>query len=219
MKKKILCSILIACLLIPCLFMLSACKDANDNSNKNLATSFCLLQQNETLNIGTTEKLKNYQDTKTEQYYITCPISATVTLRRSPYYDDYYDCVRYDDGLWYRWELNQTTDNFLIGNKTIITTKTYSYLVYGQETNNLVVRSTTKTETKYDFTTKEFSKPCNITYYLNGYFDSIQTLQELFPELYSLLEISENNKFYIETPKITYQYSENTYKDTYFYFT
>lgn len=209
MKKKISIFLMI-CLLIPCVFMLCAC------NNKDLTTSLTLLKQDQTLNIGTNIKLKNYKETKTEEFYLECPVSANVVLRRT-LTNNRPDCAEYNN-QWYYWEVTTITDNFLIGNKTIITSGTYSYLFFGTDNNNIVVKTTTKVETKYDFTTKEFSKECAITYNLNGYFFSIHELQSKAPDLYSKLTISDTNKFYIQEPKTTYSYSEDTYKDTYFYF-
>ncbi len=218
MKIKTLCMVLTVCLMIPCLCLLSACGDNNKDGLKSVSTSFCLLEKNQTLNIGSNTKFTNSIDTRTEEYYLTYPVSATVNLRR--YSSNSYnntELVQYGSS-WYWWEVTTNNDNILLGHKIITTTKVYSYLVYGTDNTDIVVKSTTRVETTYDFQTGSYSKPCDITYNLNGYFTSISVLKSQAPELYNALTVSSSNNFYVAEIKTTYNYTENTYNNTYFYF-
>lgn len=214
MKKKILSVILLICVLLPCMFFATACKDKED---KSLTTNFCLLQKGQTLNIGSSIKLKNNKDSITEKYYIRYPVSANVVLQRSMY-NNGSNYVQHE-GYYYFWQTSTTYDNFLVGNKTVETSTIYSYLIYGTDDSNIVVKSSTSVETGYDFSAKQIELPCEINYNLNGFFSSIENLKETVPVLYDKLTVTESNKYYIENPRTSYSYTENTYKDTYFYFT
>ena len=225
MKKKILIFLLVFCFLFPCVSMLCGCKN---NDKKSLAPSFSLLQRGQTLNIGTSNKFTNYQTTTTKDYYLTYTKSATATLYRhsSSYYNYYNGTSNYSntmtfpffyDGMYYRWEITEVTDNMLMGSKTETKIVTYEYLIFGED-KNIVVRTTTQNETTYNFSVRECNIPCNMTYNLSGYFSSIEDLKEKAQYIYDGLTVQEYNKYYIEEPKTNYTYNESTYNDTYFYF-
>ena len=87
MKKRFL-TIALLCLLLPCVFMLSAC------SEENFAT-FTDLAKDQTLNIGSDTKLKNVQDTSVDRYYIEYGKSIDVILHRSSYQQNENYVVKY----------------------------------------------------------------------------------------------------------------------------
>ena len=72
MKKKFLSVLLIFYFIIPCIFILRGCNNANNNNPNNEVSvpKFCLLQQGQTLNVGTSSKFTNNQYTTTENYYL-----------------------------------------------------------------------------------------------------------------------------------------------------
>ena len=211
MKKRIFSILLVFCFVIPCMFMLSGCKDKKD---EDLVSKFSLLQQGQTLNVGTSNKFTNNQYSTTQNYYLEYAKSATAVLEKVS--SSYSNSFHYD-GNYYRWNITKVTDNMLLGTKTVTTIRTYEYLTFGED-KNIVVRLTTQTDTSYDFSAKEYEKACDVSYNLGSYFSSIQDLKEKAPHLYDALTVRESNKYYIETPKTTYSYTEDTYKDTYFYF-
>lgn len=215
MKKRIFSFLLVFCFVIPCMFILSGC--SKDKEDSDLVPKFCLLQQGQTLNVGTSNKFTNSQYTTTENYYLEYVKSATATLYiKSSIYET--GPTFYYNGQHYCWSIrDENTENLLLGNKIETITTTYEYLTYG-ENKNVIIRKTIKTDTSYDFSMGEYEKPCQITYNLGGFFESIQDLKEKAPHIYEGLIVSKNNKYYIEEPKTTYSYSENDYQNTYFYF-
>ena len=211
MKNKILSLVLLVCCLVSCSFFLTGCKDGEE---EKFAT-FTELGAGDTLFVGDFGSFKNYKSTVVEEYYLSFPTLTNVTLLRSSYSNNDYI---YYDGYYYYWNVSTTQDNILMGNRTVITSKSYSYLVHGENNSNIVVRTTTKVETKYDFTTGMIEKPCEVVYDLNGYFATINDLKGKTRELYEKLSVRETTKKYVSSPKTTYSYSENTYNNTYFYF-
>jgi len=210
MKKRII-TIALLCLLLPCVFMLSAC------SEENFAT-FTDLAKDQTLNIGLDTKLKNVQDTSVDRYYIEHRKSIDVILHRSSYQQN-ENYVGYN-GYYYYWTTdNLITDNLELGDMTTKTTITYSYLVFGKDKTDITVKTTVKQEVSYSFATGEYETNCSVSYDLNGYFSSIDDLKTKVPTLADKIPANEIDKHYIKVPKTTYQYDAQTYNDTYFYFT
>ena len=212
MKNKLL-RLLFVCFLIPCLFLLPACSKNNEPEDK--FSEFIDLKAGQTLNIGNSTKFKNYKTEQIEEYYITYPALAIVTLNRTSSYSSNYV---YYDNYYYYWTIEETNENLLLGNKIITTSYLYSYLVYGSDYSSIVVRTTTTTETNYDFELRDFTKKCDIEYDFNGYFSSLKDVKEQVPDLAGKLSLNTSNRFYIPNIKTTYSYSKNTYNDTYFYF-
>lgn len=217
MRKKILSLVLIACVLIPSVFVLGACQTKGDDSQKESVSTFTQLAKDKTLYVGSYGIFKNSQYSTTEECYLTYPVSAKLTLSRSYYKQNDYD-IEYN-GYWYRWSAPEYTEtNVLLGNKTITTTKTYSYVTYGVENKDITVKTKTEVKTKFDFTPGQIQKITDIQYVLNDYFSSINDLMIECQELYKKVGIKTTNKYYVTTPKTTYTYTENTYTNTYFYF-
>lgn len=222
MKKKIFNFILAICLILPCSLLFISCGKNDNNSNNNSTqnntinyTKFTTLEQNQTLNIGTTLSFKNNQSSKTENYYLEYLNKVTFVLCRSSYQIG-TESVLYD-GYYYYWDYETEFDNELVGTQTTTVTTTYSYLIYG-ENEHITVKSTTETAVTNDFNTKMISKAFTTEYQLFGYFASITELATACPELVKQLPTTTTIKHLIPTPETTYSYTEDTYRNTYFYF-
>lgn len=203
--------VVVFCFIVPSLLLTTSCTD------KDPTTAFCNLEEGQTLNVGSYTKYKNYQETRDENYYVEYYSNSEVTLERYTY--QYSSYSFYYDGYYYVWEYDTTKNNYLVGTKTILISTIYSYLLYGSDNNSIVVKKTQKTKTILNFTTREVELPCEITYKLNGYFNSIQELQNKALGLFEKLKISPTTKHIIEEPVVSYDYSEQAHNNTYYYFT
>ena len=212
MKKKILSLLLLVCLLVPCSLVLTGCKDKEPDK----FATFTELGAGDTLFVGQSAKFKNYRSADVEDYYLTYPALAIASLARTTSSSYSYDSVYYN-GYYYYWNIEKTNENLLLGQKTTVTSKSYSYMIYGKDNTNIVVKTTTKIETTYNFKCGMIEKPCEVVFDLNGYFGSVSDLKTKSLDLYNKVQVSDTTKHYIAAPKTTYSHSENTYNDTYFY--
>ncbi len=211
MKKRII-TIALLCLLLPCAFLLSAC--GGDNF-----VTFTELAKDQTLNIGLDTKFKNVQDVSVDKYYIEYRKSVNVNLYRTSYQQSGGDYIEYN-GYYYYWTTDSVVTDYLeLGDATTKTTVTYSYLVFGKDKTDITVKTTMKQEVSYSFAAGEYQTNCSISYDLNNYFSSIDDLKTKTPALADKIPANEINKHYVKTPRTTYSYNSQTFKDTYFYFT
>lgn len=204
--KKVLA--LLLCLLSS--FGLVACKGEGGNSLVSLG-------KDETLVVGE-KKFVNVTDTTTQQSmlayisrkkYVLCRSASALGLTRF---------VRYSDGFYY-WDVEKEYDERVIGKETIVSTITYSYLPFGQDNENILVKKTVEMAKSFDYKGGEIEIKPEVKFVLNGYFSSIDTLRESCVELYNLLGDYKTENYYIDVTvpdETTVSYEQFT--DTYYYF-
>ena len=201
---------LIVILLCLCsLFTFAAC---GSNTNK-----FVELADNQTLFIEN-NMFKNYSETVTTSQFLTYEASAVYNLHRLTY--SVTDSVLYE-GYYYYWDKNVTTDELYLGTATTTYTCKYTYLEYGINKENIVVKSTLTKEISYDYEGGCFkTMPIVCAINMNGYFtSSFDTLKTTCLELAKKIDDSTSKKYYIDTttpPEVTT--NKQAYTSTYYYF-
>ena len=181
---------------------------------KKETNSFIDLKKKQSLFVGADNSFVNSEITTTTESSLTYTLSVAYTLRRATYFVE--NSVSYQS-YYYYWEVGEVTDNQILGNKTVTTSTTYSYLPYGED-ENIMVKAKTEVKTEYSYkggwVEKSFAYQTN----LNGYFSSFSTLENFCPELADNIDTSGTKKYYIDvtTPTATYINVED-FKATYYY--
>lgn len=204
--KKLLA--LLLCLL-SC-FGLVACKGEGGNSLVSLG-------KDETLVVGE-KKFVNVTDTTTQHSTLVYISRKEYVLHRSASSVGLTDFVEYSDKFYY-WGIEKEYDEQLLGTETIVSTITYSYLPFGQDYENILVKKTVETAKSFDHKGGEIEIKPDVKFVLNGYFSSIDTLRASCIELYNLLGDYETENYYIDVTapdETTVSYEQFT--DTYYYF-
>jgi len=206
--KKI--AILLICLFS--IFSFAACGGGKETEE------FQKLELGQTLFVGNNNMFKNYIDAEATKEYLSYEKSVTYTLNRTNF-NGGTSYVPYN-GYYYYWSSPTTiTDQELLGIKTIYTSYKYSYLPYGQNNENIVVKTTITVETNFDFVGGFITKERECITKLNNYFESIDDMKAKCPDLLAKIDLEESKQYYVDTtlPAISSS-SRQTFTSTYFYF-
>lgn len=176
---------------------------------------FIPLEDDQTLCVGS-YIFMNYENKTTSTTYLTFTKKITYRLVSS-YYSNGTQSVEYN-GRYYYWEKSETTDEEILGNKTVKTTVLYSYLPY-TNAENIAVKSTQITSTSFDYAGGFVTKPYDLSIDFSNYFSSAEDLKNALPDLYNQLPAKAEKTYYIDVTVVpTTQTSTQTYTSTYYYF-
>ena len=203
--KKIRVLLLCVC----SVFAFSACSDAKTNS-------FISLKDDQTLFIGSDKMLKNHQDTLVTDKYLTYEKDVTYTLYRSSNFVN-NDSVYYQ-GYYYYWSTNIVREEEYLGKEEVNTIYNVSYLPYGEDDQNLVVKITAKRITSYNYEGGYIEKSRNCVVNLNSYFNSFEDLKTKCNDIAVKIDNSNSKKYYVDVtvPNETEAYQQE-FISTYFY--
>lgn len=197
------------------LFLTLGCSKTNDSDNIPALTE---LTSNQVLVIGT-ESFRNYEDITSSKSYLTQIIHYNYELlRTSNVYTSSNKYVFYNN-YYYYWNITPTTQDYLLGNKTVSTSYKYSYIIYEDDVSLLLKTETIKKET-FDYTSKWIDLPFNYYLDLNGYFASLNDLEIKCPDLLNLIDVDGTKKYYVDADspvnvsKTTQKYSNTYYIET-----
>ena len=70
-----------------------------------------------------------------------------------------------------------------VGKKTVTTEITYSYMPYGRDNYSVVVQTTTKTKTTYNYQSHWETFSSNVVINLNGFFENVNEFKLALPTL------------------------------------
>ena len=204
--KKFLC--LVMCLTL--LISLSSCFSKNTDD-------FKALKNDQVLHIGNVS-YKNQDTSITNTYILRVEKKVTYTLEKtnSNYYESYEGYAKIGDYTYYFVPTVETKEEAL-GNITEKISIKYEYMPYS-ETENIVLKTIKTTQKIYDFADEGFvEKPRTYEINLNGYFDSVDELMTIAPELFSTVDTSETKKYYFEVGKPPITTTQTKKFETYFY--
>ena len=180
--------------------------------------TFTELENGKTLYVydatSTPHKFYNYEDSNSIPQFLPYEREVTYSLYRTDTYRP--NAVLYN-GYYYSWEKQGVvTDYVELGNKTVTESYVYSYLPYG-DGNNIAVKCTITTKTVCDYEDSILKKDCKVTTYLNGYFDSMEKLEELCPQLAQRIEGANVAELRVDATTPSYvTYNTNTYMDVFY---
>ena len=211
MKKQLIASILLVAIIFAS-FALTACSNTSSGANK-----FIELKDSEHIKVGSVKQpFMNYESRDESIGTLTYVVSATYTLRRTTSSYSLPALYVSYEGYYYYWESDVRNDTIELG--TITTTKLtkYSYLPYS-ENENVIIKKTQTTKTSYDYSGGWIEKPASVTINLSGYFNNFADLREECPALASLIDATENRKYYVDTYTPEQIQSTEQFYDSYYY--
>ncbi len=185
--KKFICFLLLAITILP----LFSC--TNDIETNN---TFTRLKDNEVLTANNSRYMNLETETETiqELEYI---ISVSYTLYRSSYSPSSTNTSIYYNGYYYYWIASSITEKEQLGLQTVKSTTVYEYLPL-VESESVVIRSITKTETTFDYKGGWIEKDVEVKTNLSGFFSSFDILKTDCPELAELIDTDNTRKYYID---------------------
>ena len=201
--------LLVVLLVLVAIFAFTAC--GNDTN------SFTELSGNQTIFVGNSNSFTNIHDEYTENQYLEYVAYRKYTLNRSTY--DYNGNGVLIGDYYYYWSIQNTYDDLYLGTKTTKTSIEYSYLPYGEEQCNILIKSIQTTSYEFSYESEIIETSFDYSFELNNYFTSFTALKTASSELAALADISSKTKHYVDAdePVTTYR-NVQTYTNTFYYF-
>ena len=172
----------------------AACNNSTAPTVDTGANTFTLLEKSQTLYVGEDIAcFKNFETTHTYPQYLTYTKEINYELHRSAFYPSSSAYVEFDN-YYYYWTSTKSVEEEYLGVQTVKITTNYSYLSRGADSDSLVVKTKTVTETSYDYTGGYMNYTRIVNVNLNGYFISTFDMASLCPDIAKLIDRSTSEK-------------------------
>ncbi len=213
MRKLIICLLCLACI-----FSLTACGDRETKVEvTNVVKEFSPIGE-KTLFVGDHAYFVNSKDTQEEVQYLTYIADVKYTLYRS-YYQNGNDSYVQIGNYYYYWQTDITYDELYLGKCNTITTITHNFYTFGEENENIVVKTKKEVESVYTYQGGARSMTFTFEVNLNGYYASFAELAQASSLLASQINRSGIKQYYVDTTYPTSTtYDVQSFTGTFFYF-
>ncbi len=208
--KRVVTFVVVFCFLI----ILFGC--SNKSSPESTTREYKSLTKEQVLVLSTGERFANNTTTEESDSYLTKIIARTYNLVKSSSQTNFPGEVQYQS-YWYRITSTQTTDQELLGKRTVAVDTNYAYLIYTED-ESLSVKTTTVTKTTFDYKGGWVERYYQRTINLNGYFASEEELYSVIPEFASQIDSDNIEKYYIDVTVPTATITNYQQVNTFYYF-
>jgi hypothetical protein len=204
----------IAVLLLATIMLMSLISCGADGPIPN--NTFISLSNDEILYIGQNGgHFMNYEDKNVTIDKLNYVYAEEYTLWRNYSPSSYYDYVEYE-GYYYYWSKQTTNETVELGERTMTTIFSYSYLPY-LENEGVDVKVTAKTTVSFDYEGGWIEKDTAVDINLNGYFESFEALKTACPELAKKINTTTTRKYYVDVTIPDNIETEHNFYNTYYY--